>query len=102
MIRRPPRSTLFPYTTLFRSAGHRSPLDADRVGGGDRDGDRRGGRGARRVARRAAGGRRGRGGGGVRPDRQSTRLDYSHANNSDAAFLFEKKKLSNLYIPLRR
>src|SRR3712207_7689201 len=28
MIRRPPRSTLFPYTTLFRSAGHRSPAHA--------------------------------------------------------------------------
>src|SRR2546425_13253839 len=53
MIRRPPRSTLFPYTTLFRSGGH--------LGGG------RGGRGRRRGVsrRRASGGarRRGRGDG---------------------------------------
>src|SRR2546430_13628281 len=28
MIRRPPRSTLFPYTTLFRSAGHQGPVTA--------------------------------------------------------------------------
>src|SRR2546426_5734074 len=34
MIRRPPRSTLFPYTTLFRSAGARLPLDEH--GGADR------------------------------------------------------------------
>src|SRR5260221_5855412 len=34
MIRRPPRSTLFPYTTLFRSVGD---LDAPHVGGRDRD-----------------------------------------------------------------
>src|SRR5438132_8148265 len=44
MIRRPPRSTLFPYTTLFRSAG----------------GDRRGGRGGQRGERGAAGRHRGR------------------------------------------
>src|SRR2546426_10687985 len=31
MIRRPPRSTLFPYTTLFRSNGRRSPLGLDAV-----------------------------------------------------------------------
>src|SRR3712207_7956064 len=31
MIRRPPRSTLFPYTTLFRSPGSRMPLSATRV-----------------------------------------------------------------------
>src|SRR3712207_6226931 len=32
MIRRPPRSTLFPYTTLFRSKGTRSPRISDKVG----------------------------------------------------------------------
>src|SRR5947208_9375281 len=32
MIRRPPRSTLFPYTTLFRSHGHDQPVQAARVG----------------------------------------------------------------------
>src|SRR5256885_10116586 len=46
MIRRPPRSTLFPYTTLFRSEGARAPLDRPaaphRVGHGDGAGRRRG------------------------------------------------------------
>src|SRR3712207_7268930 len=50
MIRRPPRSTLFPYTTLFRSRGHRRPLR----GGGDYQRQARGRRGppladARRI-----------------------------------------------------
>src|SRR2546426_7178379 len=36
MIRRPPRSTLFPYTTLFRS-GHGAPREPIGVGTGDRD-----------------------------------------------------------------
>src|SRR5438309_9655973 len=54
MIRRPPRSTLFPYTTLFRSRLAREPRDGegdhrhgprDR-GSGDRGGDPHGGRGA--------------------------------------------------------
>src|SRR3712207_8015069 len=34
MIRRPPRSTLFPYTTLFRSSGHRSGADRSPFGRG--------------------------------------------------------------------
>src|SRR5687767_15263191 len=38
MIRRPPRSTLFPYTTLFRSGGKRDPLHRD---ASDRDGAER-------------------------------------------------------------
>src|SRR2546422_5550776 len=71
MIRRPPRSTLFPYTTLFRS-----PLE-------------RGGRprGLRRVLR----GRRAEGGadGG---DRKSTRLNSSHGYISYAVFCLKKKK----------
>src|SRR3712207_8377183 len=46
MIRRPPRSTLFPYTTLFRSASGRSGADARRAPARDRGGRRvlRGGR----------------------------------------------------------
>src|SRR2546430_5613280 len=62
MIRRPPRSTLFPYTTLFRSLGHRRPEQEDRneverrgpdYGGGRRQYARRhhGGDGVRRVVR---------------------------------------------------
>src|SRR3712207_8987327 len=85
MIRRPPRSTLFPYTTLFRSAGDR------RVGRGRGAPDgRAGGRGP------VAGGRRRRVGSRIRSragaDRKSTRLNSSHANISDAVFCLKKKK----------
>src|SRR3712207_7914990 len=97
MIRRPPRSTLFPYTTLFRSPTR----DAGRGGARVRDqGDGRGGQGgarrdrgpplgARRVARHrllaAAGQEPGL-------DRKSTRLNSSHANISYAVFCLKKKK----------
>src|SRR3712207_8663313 len=95
MIRRPPRYTLFPYTTLFRSetqgaaagqfldrAGERTPLpsDAKRAGhlpdhwhGAFRDDVR---------------------GPGARPaqaDRKSTRLNSSHANISYAVYCLKKK-----------
>src|SRR3712207_8553669 len=87
MIRRPPRSTLFPYTTLFRSlwVGH------DRGGVGVDEDDS-----VALVAERPA---------RLRPrvvelgsladddrDRKSTRLNSSHANNSYAGFCFKKKK----------
>src|SRR3712207_7418643 len=86
MIRRPPRSTLFPYTTLFRSevrqqdvAGHvdvglgrRLEVGVE-VEGGARQ------RLHQRVERR-------------RPDRKSTRLNSSHANISYAVFCLKKKK----------
>src|SRR5690348_18491395 len=77
MIRRPPRSTLFPYTTLFRS------------GGGDGGGQRQ--RLAGRGGRRGRQGRDGRGavGGG---DRKSTRLNSSHPSISYAVFCLKKKK----------
>src|SRR5882757_10498683 len=68
MIRRPPRSTLFPYTTLFRSPTRWSrPL------------------------------RRPRRGPGATPssDRKSTRLNSSHANISYAVFCLKKKKKPN-------
>src|SRR5258707_2480120 len=66
MIRRPPRSTLFPYTTLFRSdcrapCRDRGPAPAHS--------------GSRRLA-----------------DRKSTRLNSSHANISYAVFCLKKKK----------
>src|SRR3712207_8516290 len=96
MIRRPPRSTLFPYTTLFRSdPGWR--FAGDRVARGD----------ARCGVRiRAAATRQHRdlpGGAGdaaaahplVVPrcrDRKSTRLNSSHANISYAVFCLKKKK----------
>src|SRR6266496_2375221 len=66
MIRRPPRSTLFPYTTLFRSG--RSRLD---------------GRVRRARAPRLGPGRR---------DRKSTRLNSSHVEISYAVFCLKKKK----------
>src|SRR2546422_4879914 len=79
MIRRPPRSTLFPYTTLFRShparhrrrraahprAGRAEPAGADR--GQHRGGD-------------------------ARQDRKSTRLNSSHGYISYAVFCLKKKK----------
>src|SRR3712207_7492716 len=80
MIRRPPRSTLFPYTTLFRSGAL----------GGDDDGARgvreqRGGLGVVEVeeAREAV---------HADQDRKSTRLNSSHANISYAVFCLKKKK----------
>src|SRR5256885_9869045 len=83
MIRRPPRSTLFPYTTLFRSPRAR--------GARPRPGDERLGPGA--DAAPEAGQRRsaasGRQGGG---DRKSTRLNSSHLVISYAVFCLKKKK----------
>src|SRR3712207_8911718 len=101
MIRRPPRSTLFPYTTLFRSpevgrdgdvadlvplaehAEHHRlvagvleirELEADHLG----------------LAQAAAG-----------QDRKSTRLNSSHANISYAVFCLKKKKQNTTYCTLQ-
>src|SRR3712207_7418252 len=86
MIRRPPRSTLFPYTTLFRSRERRGERRRGRqgahlVGRGASRGRRR----AHRPRRRRPGRRGGRG------DRKSTRLNSSHANISYAVFCLKKK-----------
>src|SRR3712207_7183953 len=92
MIRRPPRSTLFPYTTLFRSAR----VDDPTVRAGHRDrGD--GAEAATDAAAATAEIRadhapaRRRVGGPVHPDRKSTRLNSSHANISYAVFCLKKK-----------
>src|SRR3712207_7661568 len=101
MIRRPPRSTLFPYTTLFRSDGgrveravlrqHRQRRHAERLGRTARRRDvplRYAGRDDAReaFAKLLCGGRE-------RPlDRKSTRLNSSHANISYAVFCLKKKK----------
>src|SRR5260221_4225240 len=83
MIRRPPRSTLFPYTTLFRSpVGHLAPCRA--VHGG-----RRAGRRVQRGDRRQGVGRH-----ADRRDRKSTRLNSSHTVISYAVFCLKKKKKS--------
>src|SRR3712207_7838490 len=91
MIRRPPRSTLFPYTTLFRSAG--GPLHPHRDG--DRQRAQRHLLGRPRVAAAAHLGElpaQPRGfDDGVPRDRKSTRLNSSHANISYAVFCLKKK-----------
>src|SRR3712207_7643507 len=92
MIRRPPRSTLFPYTTLFRSGDvlQGAPLG---VGGGAQE-VQRGGRVGLQRHRRAAGGpdHGGPAAGVGTVDRKSTRLNSSHANISYAVFCLKKKK----------
>src|SRR6266511_5503589 len=77
MIRRPPRSTLFPYTTLFRPRHGTSPRLLRLRG--------RGGALPRPRRRRGHGHRRGR-------DRKSTRLNSSHVKISYAVFCLKKKK----------
>src|SRR3712207_6846069 len=89
MIRRPPRSTLFPYTTLFRSSAHSAA-----------DGHRPGGQGDQRLRQEIA---RAPLPSTVTPpaltwyrsrsrsrDRKSTRLNSSHANISYAVFCLKK------------
>src|SRR2546430_11655151 len=78
MIRRPPRSTLFPYTTLFRSLPQRARSHA----GAQREDRHR----LPRVVR-------GRGGRVV--DRKSTHLNSSHSQISYAVFCLKKKKKKN-------
>src|SRR5256885_7552953 len=89
MIRRPPRSTLFPYTTLFRS--YRSPhflwrrttffANYRHLSDGD-------------------GGSWGLGLPFYQTDRKSTRLNSSHLVISYAVFCLKKKKINNYYISL--
>src|SRR3712207_7859696 len=88
MIRRPPRSTLFPYTTLFRSRAHQSlvaqlpdqglahPFDVHGATGG-------------KVFETAP--QLGGAGAVLAEDRKSTRLNSSHANISYAVFCLKKK-----------
>src|SRR2546430_12726550 len=69
MIRRPPRSTLFPYTTLFRSARKIGPVQAERLGDSAPCADQE-----------------------LDEDRKSTRLNSSHSQISYAVFCLKKKK----------
>src|SRR3712207_7302618 len=95
MIRRPPRSTLFPYTTLFRSALLFANLILDLDGRGQVDQAAHGAilhagndlEGSRLLA--------------SCQDRKSTRLNSSHANISYAVFCLKKKKTnySRVYTP---
>src|SRR5207248_9823470 len=90
LIRRPPRSTLFPYTTLFRSAHerHRDAVHPE----GERHQDHAGKHG-RGHARRP--GEADRGALVQRVDRKSTRLNSSHRTISYAVFCLKKKKKKN-------
>src|SRR3712207_8348004 len=91
MIRRPPRSTLFPYTTLFRSRGRELlRLRVPVLPVPDRCRLRRGGDLADRRARPALFAWWGAVAGRRRPDRKSTRLNSSHANISYAVFCLKK------------
>src|SRR3712207_8413068 len=88
MIRRPPRSTLFPYTTLFRSPVRLPSERRTRAPAGSTQS---------RQEHDAL---------GLDQDRKSTRLNSSHANISYAVFCLKKKKLnvqhSSLYYTLTR
>src|SRR5437764_11263414 len=84
MIRPPPRSTLFPYTTLFRSVGFtlRGTLQQDQLLS----------RSARRSAGRPFSGSAPASAARDRADRKSTRLNSSHRCISYAVFCLKKKK----------
>src|SRR2546426_8370914 len=83
MIRRPPRSTLFPYTTLFRSWPHRKSRLVQSLDRRDLEPRQR----ERRFQDNAA----------ITPDRKSTRLNSSHLVISYAVFCLKKKKNKNYY-----
>src|SRR2546426_3319158 len=87
MIRRPPRSTLFPYTTLFRSTrgrGAAAPLDPARGAPAGADAPRAPAEQESALHSAASAGRR--------RDRKSTRLNSSHLVISYAVFCLKKKK----------
>src|SRR3712207_7623798 len=96
MIRRPPRSTLFPYTTLFRSDAHYglaqcyARLGEDSSPGVEPAAESGGVAELAQVLADAG-----------RPDRKSTRLNSSHANISYAVFCLKKKKIKS-YIPRKK
>src|SRR5258708_18741665 len=99
MIRRPPRSTLFPYTTLFRS-----PLRDDREGSLDHEREGRVDHLRRPDLARGQEDDRGRVDAGDRPvlpDRKSTRLNSSHQIISYAVFCLKKKKKQKLTCQMR-
>src|SRR3712207_8701338 len=95
MIRRPPRSTLFPYTTLFRSwrslsqpirSANSLGLAEQTLGPDQQDDDQD----EQRTDELEL----------SREDRKSTRLNSSHANISYAVFCLKKKKHLKLYISI--
>src|SRR5690242_21962811 len=84
MIRRPPRSTLFPYTTLFRSLGTGIGMESlERADDRDREAERGGLQQSRQHVDEEE---------GFNQDRKSTRLNSSHMSISYAVFCLKKKK----------
>src|SRR3712207_8027325 len=81
MMRRPPRSTLFPYTTLFRSVRRRHHHRGERGDPGVGHDDVQPAEGVDRP-----------------PDRKSTRLNSSHANISYAVFCLKKKTITQIRV----
>src|SRR3712207_7438968 len=91
MIRRPPRSTLFPYTTLFRStAAAIGTTIAGRVRGASAAGSDQ-----IKIGLIGCGGR-----GTGAADRKSTRLNSSHANISYAVFCLKKTKNHDYHLTI--
>src|SRR2546422_8530670 len=88
MIRRPPRSTLFPYTTLFRSHAA-AGTEAERIGCGHT--------GEVRHDQVVLPGGQAEEGLNVLVDRKSTRLNSSHGYISYAVFCLKKKKKRNCH-----
>src|SRR5436309_7696940 len=88
MIPPPPRSTLFPYTTLFRSPSRRSQHDSTGLG----HVQSRAQLGVPEVRRRSPPPHSTRPRKGPHPDRKSTRLNSSHVKISYAVFCLKKKK----------
>src|SRR2546427_8632464 len=88
MIRRPPRSTLFPYTTLFRSRNESRASAKFSLTGTEN----RVNRFSRLTANRSL----------TAADRKSTRLNSSHSQISYAVFCLKKKKKKNNYQHLRK
>src|SRR2546430_7566654 len=82
MIRRPPRSTLFPYTTLFRSEPYSARPTTERLPGSPSPS---------RRCRPSASQKR-------RLDRKSTRLNSSHSQISYAVFCLKKKKIDSVQL----
>src|SRR5256885_8683859 len=97
MIRRPPRSTLFPYTTLFRSDGDHGWAECERDQVGDLADDLLGGADGRGEPPRGPCRRVTRFGD---QDRKSTRLNSSHLVISYAVFCLKKKKKKNCTEPI--
>src|SRR5258707_10957836 len=99
MIRRPPRSTLFPYTTLFRSQAQLRLLAGQMPPGEERRDHHEPGMGHAGDGQRLDHAPMIDGVRALTLDRKSTRLNSSHANISYAVFCLKKKKRTNTLRP---